>query len=87
MPRIDLDVSNLEPCEPMERILLGAENLKTGDWLRVVHRREPNPLFPLLQKRGFEWIMQTLGDDGVVLRIWLQGDGAAREAAGADRGL
>ena len=43
-----LDVSTLEPCEPLELTLSATRDLSTGDYLKVVHRREPHPLFPLL---------------------------------------
>ena len=39
-----LDVSDLEPPEPLERILDALDQLGTGDWLHVRHRREPFPL-------------------------------------------
>lgn len=47
-----LDVSELEPCEPLERTLAAITLLETGDYLRVLHRREPHLLYPLLEKAG-----------------------------------
>lgn len=47
-----LDVSNLEPCEPLERTLAAVARLEAGDYLRILHRREPHLLYPLLEKEG-----------------------------------
>lgn len=48
-----LDVSELEPCEPLSQTLASSHALPDGDYLRVIHRREPHALFPLLEKSGF----------------------------------
>ncbi|WP_172838775.1 DUF2249 domain-containing protein [Solemya velesiana gill symbiont] len=34
-----LDVSELEPCEPMEQTLQAVDTLEQGEYLRVIHRR------------------------------------------------
>ena len=36
--RIDLDVSELVPCEPLERITEQLQRLEIGSWLYVIHR-------------------------------------------------
>ena len=50
-----LDVSMLEPCEPLERTLEQSRVLQPGDYLKVIHRREPHLLYPLLEKLGLNW--------------------------------
>ncbi len=50
-----LDVSELEPPEPLEEILSTITTLSRGEYLRVLHRREPFPLYPLLEQQGFCW--------------------------------
>lgn len=50
-----LDVSGLGPPEPMERILEALEALREGDLLHVSHRREPFPLYAIIQQDGFSW--------------------------------
>lgn len=52
---VALDVSALEPPEPMERVLEALGELAEGDRLRVVHRRQPFPLYDLLRQMGHEW--------------------------------
>ena len=72
-----LDVSALEPCEPLQLTLSTIRELPKGDYLKVLHRREPHPLFPLLQKSGFSWICRSGGEAGVEIYIWHRGDSVA----------
>ena len=72
-----LDVSTLEPCEPLELTLSAIRELPAGDYLKVVHRREPHPLFPLLEKSGFSWLCRPGGEAGFEIFIWHRGDRTA----------
>ena len=49
-----LDVSDLEPCEPLQRIKDQMVRLVPGEGMRVIHRREPHLLYPMLEKAGLE---------------------------------
>ena len=69
-----LDVSNLEPCEPMERTLEAIKNLNAGDYLKVLHRREPHLLYPLLEKSGFCWRCREGVVSAFEILIWRQND-------------
>ena len=55
-PVVRLDNRDLEPPEPMVRILGAAEQLAPGETLSALLRREPVFLFPHLEKRGFRWL-------------------------------
>lgn len=55
-PVVELDNRDLEPPEPMVRILAAAEKLGPGETLSSLLRREPVFLFPQLEKRGFRWL-------------------------------
>jgi uncharacterized protein (DUF2249 family) len=55
-PRTKLDNRDLDPPEPMVRILAAAEKLAPGETLSALLRREPVFLFPQLEKRGFRWL-------------------------------
>ena len=55
-PAVRLDNRDLEPPEPMVRILAAAEKLGPGETLSALLRREPVFLFPQLEKRGFRWL-------------------------------
>jgi uncharacterized protein (DUF2249 family) len=75
-----LDVSKLEPCEPLERTLAAIQELGEGDYLRVVHRREPHLLYPMLEKSGFAWRTRPGGPSQFEIFIWRQGDAEAEQA-------
>lgn len=55
-PAIKLDNRDLDPPEPMVRILAAADQLAPGATLSALLRREPVFLFPQLEKRGFRWL-------------------------------
>jgi uncharacterized protein (DUF2249 family) len=76
-----LDVSMLEPCEPLERTLAAIQKLGEGDFLRVIHRREPHLLYPMLEKAGFAWCIHPGGPSRYEIFIWRRGDSAAEQAA------
>lgn len=79
---VGLDVRGLPPCEPMERILEGIDRLRAGQRLRALIGREPLPLFPLLEQRGFAWQVVAVEDGRCELLIWRAGEAlpaAARE--------
>lgn len=64
-----LDVSQLDPPEPMERILAALANLPAGDQLQVIHWREPHPLYLLLQSAGYAWETTAVAQ-GYNILIW-----------------
>ena len=55
-PAGKLDNRDLDPPEPMVRILAAADKLAPGETLSALLRREPVFLFPQLEKRGFRWL-------------------------------
>ncbi|MEO5341775.1 MAG: DUF2249 domain-containing protein [Gammaproteobacteria bacterium SHHR-1] len=80
-----LDVSALQPPEPMEQILDRLADLPQGDWLRVRHRREPLPLYPMLHDLDYSWRTRQLGPEQYDILIWPQAMGPApADAAGTD---
>ena len=54
-PIVRLDNRDLDPPEPMVRILAAAEKLSPGQTMSALLRREPVFLFPELEKRGHSW--------------------------------
>jgi len=58
-----LDNRDLEPPEPMVRILATTETMSSGEVLSALLCREPMFLFPELAKRGHAW-RGTPQDDG-----------------------
>ena len=65
-----IDVSDLEPPEPMERILDALADLAQGDCLRVRHRRDPVPLYRILRDMGYRWHTDNLGPGRFEILIW-----------------
>ena len=54
-PAIELDNLDLDPPEPMVRILQAVEKVKAGEVVSALLSREPMFLFPELAKRGHQW--------------------------------
>ena len=48
-----LDVSHLEPPGPLQKTLETLDELQEGQYLRLLHRRKPELLYPILEKRGY----------------------------------
>ncbi|MEW8508430.1 MAG: DUF2249 domain-containing protein [Candidatus Thiodiazotropha sp.] len=64
-----LDVRELEPPVPLERILEALEILSMDDWLLVRHSREPYPLYSLLREMGFAWDTRWQNSE-CLIQIW-----------------
>lgn len=54
-PAVRLDNRDLDPPEPMVRILETIERLAPGQTVMALLRREPMFLFPELSRRGHQW--------------------------------
>jgi hypothetical protein len=80
-----LDVSTLEPPEPLVRALEAIEALERGQFLRMLHRREPLLLFETLEKRGYRYSVGAGRHTAFEILIWNGADCAAERAARAVR--
>lgn len=69
-PDFELDLRDLDPPEPMVRVLEGVESLPAGRTMAALLPREPVFLFEELDARGHQWRGVVLPDDGyrVVIR-------------------
>lgn len=72
-----LDVRGLEPPEPLEKALDGADALRPGERLRMIHHREPCLLYPLLAQRGYSHLAGARSVDHFEILIWRSGDSDA----------
>jgi len=72
-----LDVSTLEPCEPLNRILEALEELNQGECLHVLHRMEPQPLYRILEQQNFAWHLKRGAKAPIELFIWQKRDSKA----------
>lgn len=79
-PAQHMDNRDLDPPEPMVRILAATETLAAGEVLSALLCREPVFLFPELAKRGHQW-RGAFEPDGttykVLVRIGAGGNGAS----------
>lgn len=76
-----LDVSALEPPEPLERILDALADLPAGDWLRITHRREPFPLYRMLRDLGYRWHTREKFGSGIEMFVWSEDTPPPQEIA------
>jgi hypothetical protein len=75
-----LDVSDLEPPEPLELTLDAAEDLESGQYLRMLHRRDPCLLYGNLDNNHFKYLQREGSTTAVELFIWREGDAEAADA-------
>ena len=68
-----LDVRDLEPPAPLRLVLAEIGRLEPGTSLLMRHRREPLPLYPMLDELGFDHRSSTAADGTVEVLIWRQG--------------
>ncbi|WP_337245626.1 DUF2249 domain-containing protein [Luteimonas sp. gir] len=81
--RIRLDLRDLPPPEPMERILDALVTLSPGHWLDASTPMRPVPLWALLARDGFAWRLLHEAPGHARMAIWRQADAAAAAASDA----
>jgi uncharacterized protein (DUF2249 family) len=64
-----VDGRELEPPEPMHRVLEEVEGLPPGDAVVLLLPREPFPLYRVLQTQGLTWATTLEPDGTFVIRI------------------
>jgi hypothetical protein len=65
-----LDVSDLPPPEPLERVLDALADLPAGDSLKVRLPMEPVLLYSMLRSMGLAWERNVAPGGTVELVIW-----------------
>ena len=75
-----LDVSELEPPEPLTLTLEAAEELQAGQYLRMLHRREPCMLYGNLDDNHFKYYQRKGSTTAVEVFIWAENDTEAATA-------
>ena len=79
-PAKHLDNRDLDPPEPMVRILAAVETMNEGETLSALLCREPVFLFPELAKRGHQW-RGGFEDDGSTYKVLVRVGTAQRALA------
>lgn len=64
-----LDVRELEHPEPLERVLEALKELRPGVGILMIHRREPFPLYQILQQRKIPYRTEQLSESLYEIRI------------------
>lgn len=70
-----VDARELEPPEPMEKVLRTLALLRPGQSIRLLLHREPFPLYPLLAERGYRHATRMEADGSYVILIRPAGEG------------
>ncbi len=65
-----LDVTDLPPPEPLERVLDALADLPAGDSLKVRLPMEPVLLYSMLRSMGLVWERSSVPGGAVELVIW-----------------
>ena len=78
-----LDVSDLEPPEPLEQTIDAADELAQGQYLHMLHRRDPCLLYGNLDNNGFKYFQRQGTTTAVELFIWREDDTEAAAAVAA----
>jgi len=58
-----LDVSELEPPEPLTEILFSLSTLSPSQCLHINHRQEPFPLYNRLNDLGWQYFCQRISSE------------------------
>jgi len=75
---IVLDVHALTPPAPFEIAIEQVTHLQCGEYIKMLHRLQPFPLYDILLENGFRYkVLQ--GEFGFDIYIWLAKDKATGE--------
>lgn len=66
---ITLDVFELQPPLPMDMALDAMEKLESGQYIKMIHRMEPHPLYNILFDNGYKYKVKTINNQFEIF-IW-----------------
>ncbi len=67
---VQINVKDLPPPKPMVKILTALSSLESHQVLKVLHRREPFPLYEKLLEANWHYRCDKIADDDFVLYIF-----------------
>ena len=76
---IVLDVHDLQPPKPMEKALDALDKLESGEYLKMIHRMQPFPLYNILNEHNFRYLAKP-GDKGFDIYIWKNNDNDSEQS-------
>lgn len=65
-----LDIRDLEPPEPLERVLATIADFRQGDTLKILADFEPMPLYRILDRDGFRHRMESGAHAACEITVW-----------------
>ena len=71
------DVQELPAPEPMQKILAVVADVGVGEYVRMMHRMEPHPLYAVLEDMGFQHILYLDGEAPYEIMIYNKNDALA----------
>jgi len=75
-----LDATELDAPAPLQAALAALESLPAGDYLRLLIKRDPIFLYPLLLLQGYEHETHSRSQENYEVLIWHKGDQDAERA-------
>lgn len=69
-----IDVSDYEQPIPFEKVMLLLSKMKSGEYIRMHHRKKPLPLIQFLQESGFDCMIHQRSDIPWEIIIWHKKD-------------
>jgi len=70
MAEQELNVSELEAPEPLERILDALADIAEEDWLKVIHRMNPVPMYSIVKGMGYLCHTKQVAPRRFEILIW-----------------
>ena len=64
-----IDARQLEPPEPMEKVMQALALLRPDQSIRLLLHREPFPLYPILEERGYGHQTRMEADGSYIILI------------------
>ncbi len=74
-----LDATAMEPPEPLQQATSILHQLETGQYLRMLHRHLPHPLFASCQQLDISYRHFTDSDNKPVILFWRSDDSGMAE--------
>ena len=74
---VGLDVCRLEPPEPFVQAMEALQQMQPGQFLHIIHRREPRLLYPELAPRGLTAYTHQAAPHLFHILVWSQKDRVA----------
>lgn len=65
-----LDIRDMEPPEPLERVLATIADFHPGDTLKILSDFEPRPLYPILERDGFRHRAEAGAEAACEITVW-----------------